>query len=579
MRVEHQIAWRYLFSKKSHNAINIVSGVSAAGVMVATAALVCVLSVMNGFSKVVEGMFSQFDAPLRIEPAQGKYFRLDSEEMLAVMNRPDVSVFAPTIEETALVQYKDHQVPATLKGVSDEFQQLTHIDSIISDGFYSVYDGAFERCVLGRGLAATIGINAHFVGGMKVYAPKRKERVNMMRPDRSLNKASTFIAGTFAVNQLEYDDHMMLVSLPFARQLFDYDEQEATAVELALVPGTNLGKEKKAIRQTLGENYVVLDRYEQQADFFRISKIEKMLTLLLLSFILLIATFNIIGSLSMLMIEKHDDSLTLRNMGATPQMLRRIFLTEGWLISALGALIGLVIGLVICLLQEHFGIIKLGTGADYVLSAYPVAVQATDILLVGIIVLAIGYISAAIPTRQLLRTAPLLLLLMATSCTHRNRPKPVQTDLTFDYGFVTRYGAYYADGGLDNNVYMLDVYSPGLRLNKEGYMEGSGYNLCLSDVFTLPTDSVLLEGITYQSDTTGRADTFLPGQDFEGNVNGAYLLNIADGQIASIMLFASGSFELLQEGDTTHITFELLTPSRQTYKGTFRAPLPYKKHK
>ncbi|MBR3648399.1 MAG: ABC transporter permease [Paludibacteraceae bacterium] len=403
MKVEWKIAWRYLFSKKSHNAINIVSGVSAAGVMVATAALVCVLSVMNGFSKVVESMFSRFDAELRIEPVQGKYFRLDSPGMLAVQNIPDVRIFSPTVEETALVQYKDHQVPATLKGVSDRFQELTSIDSIIHDGFYSVYDGAFERCVLGRGLAARIGINPHFVGGMKVYAPKRKGRVNLMRPDRSLNQAGTYIAGTFAVDQLRYDDQLMIVSLDFARQLFEYDENEATAVELALAEGSNLRKVKKQISETLGADYLVLDRYEQQADFFRISKIEKVLTTLLLAFILLIATFNIIGSLSMLMIDKQDDSVTLRNMGATPEMLRRIFLTEGWLISALGAAIGLLIGLIVCLLQEHFGLLKLGNGTDYVISAYPVEVQALDIVIVAVIVLAIGYLSAYIPTRQIVK--------------------------------------------------------------------------------------------------------------------------------------------------------------------------------
>lgn len=403
MRIEGKIAWRYLFSKKSHNAINIVSGVSAAGVMVATAALICVLSVMNGFSLVVEQMFSQFDPQLRIEAREGKFFRLDRPEMQAVRDLEAIRIFSPTIEETALVQYDEHQVPARLKGVSDRFQELTHIDSIIFDGFYSVYDGAFERCVLGRGLASRIGINPHFVGGMKVYAPKRKGRVNLMRPDQSLNQASTFIAGTFAVDQVQYDDQMMIVSLPFARSLFDYTEDEATAVEIALADNANLKKVKKQIREILGPDYLVLDRYEQQADFFRISKIEKILTMLLLAFILLIATFNIIGSLSMLMIDKRADSQTLGNMGATPQMLRRIFLYEGWLISALGAAVGLVVGLFFCLLQEHFGLLKLGNGTDYVLSAYPVEVQFLDILIVAAIVLAIGYLSAYIPTRQIVK--------------------------------------------------------------------------------------------------------------------------------------------------------------------------------
>ncbi|MBP5290250.1 MAG: ABC transporter permease [Paludibacteraceae bacterium] len=403
MRVEGKIAWRYLFSKKSHNAINIVSGVSAAGVMVATAALVCVLSVMNGFSGVVEQMFSNFDPELRIEPREGKYFRLDSPEMLTLKRLKSVRVFSPTIEETALIQYEDHQVSAQIKGVSDHFQELTHIDSIICDGFYSIYDGAFERCVLGRGLASQLGISPHFVGGIKVYAPKRLGQVNLMRPDQALNRLSTFIAGTFAVDQIQYDDHVMIVSLNFARQLFEYDDNQATALELALVRAESFDKVKRQIIETLGDDYIVLDRYEQQADFFRISKIEKMLTLLLLGFILLIATFNIIGSLSMLMIDKQEDSRTLLNLGATPALIRRIFLLEGWLISLLGAAAGLVLGLVVCLIQQEFGILKLGNGTDYVLSAYPVEVQGMDILVVAGIVLAIGYISAFIPTRQLLK--------------------------------------------------------------------------------------------------------------------------------------------------------------------------------
>lgn len=404
MQVELKIAWRYLFSKKSHNAINIVSGISATGVMVATAALVCVLSVMNGFGTLVESMFSQLDPELRIEPIEGKSFRLDSPEMMAVQQMDEVQIFCPTIEETALIQYEEHQVPALLKGVDDRFQQLTHIDSIIHDGFYSVYDGAFERCVLGRGLAAQIGINPHFVGGMKVYAPKRLERVNLMRPDQSLNKATTFIAGTFAVNQVEYDDQLMIVSLPFARQMFDYSEEDATAVELALKDEANLSKVKKQIRQTLGTNFQVMDRYEQQADFFRIMKIEKVLTTLLLALILLIATFNIIGSLSMLMIDKQADSQTLSNLGAGPNMIRRIFLYEGWLISLLGAAFGLVIGLIICLIQQYGEVVKLGDGTNYVISAYPVHVQFTDIVLIAAIVILIGFVSAYIPTRQIAHT-------------------------------------------------------------------------------------------------------------------------------------------------------------------------------
>lgn len=398
MRFELKIAWRYLFAKKSHNAINIVSGVSAGGVCVATAALVCVLSVMNGFNRVIEQLFSEFDPELLVLPAEGKYFSLADAPWEAL---PEVAVCSPVVRETAMVEYKDHQVPARIMGVSDNFQQLTHIDSIITDGEFLVWDGGFDRCVMGRGLAATVGINAHFVGGVHIYAPKRVGKVNTLRPDQSLNRETTFIAGTFAVNQVDYDDHLCIVSIDCARRLFEYADDEVTAVELSLEPGADKKAAKRKIRKLLGDGYLVLDRYEQQADFFRIALIEKLLCTLLLAFILMIASFNIIGSLSMLMLEKKEDIVVFRNLGASPRQVRRIFLFEGWMISALGALIGLVLGLVICLLQQEYGLLKLGNGLEYVLSAYPVAVEPLDIIVITVIVLLMGFLAAWYPTRHL----------------------------------------------------------------------------------------------------------------------------------------------------------------------------------
>lgn len=398
MRFELKIAWRYLFAKKSHNAINIVSGVSAGGVCVATAALVCVLSVMNGFNRVIERLFSEFDPELLVLPAEGKYFSLTDAPWEAL---PDVAVCSPVVQETAMVEYKDHQVPARIMGVSDNFSSLTHIDSILTDGEFLVWDGGFDRCVMGRGLAATVGINAHFVGGVHIYAPKRRGKVNMLRPDQALNKETVFIAGTFAVNQVDYDDHLCLVSIDCARRLFDYADDEVTAVELRLEEGCDKKAAKRQIRKLLGDGYQVLDRYEQQADFFRIALIEKLLCALLLAFILMIASFNILGSLSMLMLEKKDDIAVFAHLGASSEQIRRIFLFEGWMISALGAAIGLVLGLAICLLQQEFGLLKLGNGFEYVLSAYPVSVEALDILVIILIVLLIGFLAAWYPTRHL----------------------------------------------------------------------------------------------------------------------------------------------------------------------------------
>ncbi|MGN0208100.1 MAG: FtsX-like permease family protein [Paludibacteraceae bacterium] len=403
MRPELHIAWRYLFSKKGHNAINIVSGVSAAAVGVVTAAMVCVLSVMNGFGALVEQMFSEFDPEIRITAAEGKSFQLDTLPVQQALALPFVQATSEVVEEMALVRYKDHQQPARVMGVDSVFQQITHIDTIITDGYFSVFDGAFDRCVMGRGLATQIGVNAHFVGAVHLYAPKRLERVNMLRPDEAFLHEKAFMAGTFAVNQTSYDDQLLLVSLPLARRLFQYDTLTVTALELQLDPkGHFSARQMKAqLRECLGEGYVVADRYEQQSDFFRILKIEKLLTALLLAFILLIACFNVIGSLSMLIIDKQDDICILRHLGATPQIIRRIFLCEGWFIIVLGAVLGLVIGLTICLLQQHLGLLKLGSGTDYVISAYPVLVQAVDVLAVAVIVLGMGFLAAWYATRTL----------------------------------------------------------------------------------------------------------------------------------------------------------------------------------
>lgn len=400
-QLERHIAWRYIFSKKSHNAINIVSGVSAAAVGVVTAAMVCVLSVMNGFGSLIETMFSQFDPQLRITATTGKSFSIEDEAIQSVIALPCVELVSQTVEETALIRYKEHQLPAHLMGIDDNFQQLTQIDSIITDGTFSVFDGAFERAVLGQGLANQVGINAHFVGGIHVYSPKRTERVNLMRPDESFNEATVFISSTFAVNQVKYDDTYMLISLPLARYLFDYDSVTVTALNLQLSPDVTTRQAKKQIQHILGDNFRGLDRYEQQADFFRILKIEKLLTILLMAFILLIACFNIISSLSMLMIDKKEDIRILNNLGADLPTIRKIFLYEGWLISSLGAVIGLIVGLILSLIQEHFGLIKLGNGTQYVISAYPVQVQGLDILIVAIVVLLLGFVAAWYPVRKL----------------------------------------------------------------------------------------------------------------------------------------------------------------------------------
>ncbi len=401
MRYELRIAWRYLFAKKRTNAINIVSGVSAAGVCVITAAIVCLMSVMNGFKGLVEDMFSNFDPQLRITSVTGKVFDTNTEKFDALRALPQIDIYAETIEETGLIEFSDKQVPARIKGVDTTFQALTNIDSIMFSGRFVVFDGAFDNAVLGIGLANQLGIAVGFIKPIHIYTPRRTARVNMLRPDKSFNQASAFLSGIFTVQQVKYDETYMLISLPLARQLYEYTDNQASAVELKLKDEVSTQKAKYQIQALLGEGFVVADRYEQQKDFFRIMQVEKLLTNLLLIFILLIATFNIIGSLSMLIIDKSDDIRTFSSLGATEKSIRRIFLYEGWLISSLGACAGIILGTILSLIQDYYGVIKLGNGEEYVISAYPVDVQIIDIFITIIIVLILGYLAAWIPARKI----------------------------------------------------------------------------------------------------------------------------------------------------------------------------------
>jgi len=394
-----RIACRYLFSKKSHNAINIISGISAGGVAIGAMALVCVLSVFNGFEGLISDMFSSFDPDLKITLTQGKTFDVNTKEFKELQKLKSVAFFTEVVEENALLRFKDKQMPATIKGVSDEFERMTLIDSIMYDGSFILFDGAFQRSIPGLGVASTLSLSARFIDPLYIYAPKRSSKINLLRPETSFNQMATFVSGIFAVKQAHYDEHYVLVSIAFARDLFEYDQNTVSAVELKLSKSVNLDDAQKQIQDLLGKKYQVKNRYEQQESFFKIMKIEKWITYLILCFILLIASFNIIGSLSMLIIDKSADIQTLRNLGADNQLIRRIFLFEGWMISGVGALIGIGLGGILCLLQEHLGLLRLGTG--YIVEAYPVVTKLSDVLLVFFTVLVMGFLAAYYPVRYI----------------------------------------------------------------------------------------------------------------------------------------------------------------------------------
>lgn len=404
MNLPFYIARRYLFSKKKHNAINIISGISVCGVALATLALVCTLSVFNGFQDMVAGFFTAFDPELKITIREGKVFDPNSAAFKQVRSLPEIEVWTETLEENAMVQYKDRQAMAVIKGVDDNFEQLTSIDSLLyGTGKFILHDEVVDYGVLGVELVSELGTGIQFVDPIQVYAPKRNVRVNMGNPSASFNRDYLFSPGAvFVVNQQKYDSSYILTSLDFARRLFNYDT-EVSAIELKLKPDADISSVQKEISRILGRHYVVLNRYEQQADVFRIMEIEKFISFLFLTFILAIACFNVIGSLSMLILDKREDVETLRNLGADKHLIARIFLFEGRLISVFGALAGILLGLLLCFLQQHFGIISLGGGGSFVVDAYPVSVHVTDVLLIFITVITVGFLSVWYPVHYLTR--------------------------------------------------------------------------------------------------------------------------------------------------------------------------------
>lgn len=402
MNFPFYIARRYLFSKKSHNAINVISAISVCGVALATLALVCTLSVFNGFQDLVTTFFTAFDSQLKITAVRGKVFDGQDKRVLQLKKMPDVEVYSESLEDNVMVQYQGRQAMAVVKGVEDNFDQLTPIDSILfGRGDLLLHDEVVDYAIPGIQLLSTLGSGIRFLDPLEIYAPRRGAKVNMANPSTAFVTGNLFSSGlVFAVNQEKYDASYILTSIDFARRLFQYTT-EVSAINLKLKAGADTDAVKKHIQDLLGDDFLVQDRYEQQADTYRIMEIEKLISYLFLTFILMIACFNVIGSLSMLIIDKRDDVVTLRNLGASDRQIVRIFLFEGRMISFFGAFAGVVLGLLLCWLQQEYGLIALGRSGSFVVDAYPVSVHASDVLLIFITVLLIGFLSVWYPVRFL----------------------------------------------------------------------------------------------------------------------------------------------------------------------------------
>jgi ABC-type lipoprotein release transport system permease subunit len=396
MSLPLRIAWRYLMSKKGHQAVNVISIVAVCGIVVATAALICVLSVFNGFRGLIMGKLAMLDPEVAITATMGKTINNADSIIDAVSGIPGVERAVPVIEDQALAMYAQLQMPVRLKGVPDDYNTMNQMDSVIVDGQWKLRDQVSRYAVAGAGPAVRLCVRPDFIGMVRLYAPQRQGHVNIANPMGAFRQDSLFVSGIFQLQQNNYDADLIYVPLDMARDLFDY-ETEATQVEVKLAAGANEQQAMRAITQALGDGYLVKNRLMQQSEAYRLVNIEKWMAFLLLAFILIIATFNVISTLSLLIIEKDDSIATLRALGANDRQISRIFVLQGWLITLVGAITGVVIGLILCLCQQRFGWLHLsGDPANMIIDAYPVEVQWTDVLVTLALVAAVGLLTSMV---------------------------------------------------------------------------------------------------------------------------------------------------------------------------------------
>ena len=395
------IARRYLFSKKSTHAINVISAISMVGVAVATMALVVTLSVFNGFHDLVASLFTSFDPQLKVTPVTGKTAPADDVILTKIKALPQIEVATETVEDMALAVYRGRQAMVTLKGVQENFDSLTHIREIlVGEGIFELRAADLCYGIPGIRLADMLGTGIRYDEPLKIYAPRREGQLNMADPSDGFVEDELYSPGVlFNVMQAKYDRNYILTDISFARNLFD-QQGMVSALELRLKEGSDFEATKEEIKRIAGTKYHVRDRFEQQEDTFKIMKIEKLIAYIFLTFILMVACFNIIGSLSMLIVDKKKDVTTLRNLGANEKQITRIFLFEGRMISAIGAVAGIMVGLLLCWLQQTLGLVRLGkSSGSFIVDSYPVSVHPEDIVLIFVTVLMVGFVSVWYPVR------------------------------------------------------------------------------------------------------------------------------------------------------------------------------------
>ena len=378
-----------------------ISLVSVCGIAVATMAMIVALSVFNGFGNLVETTFSAFDPELKITTVKGKVFNYHTDDFVIALQNPHIDFISESLEDNVLFRFNDRQVPVILKGVSEDFKYMTQMDKLIIDGSFRLREDVVDYATLGSGLAYTLGVRPGYIAPIDIFVPKRNVAVNMANPSAAFAQSYVQIGGVFNLNQPDFDEQMAIVPIELARDLFRYSN-EVTSIDVKLKEGASVKRVRQSIAQDIGDDYLVEDRFEQQKESYRMLQIEKWVTFLILSFILIIAAFNVVGPLSILIIEKKNDIKILKSMGAADEIIAQIFLFEGWLISFSGIIVGVVLGVGISFLQQQFGLLKLGgTPGAYLVDAYPVIVKLSDVLLTFIIVCVICVSAIIYPIHNL----------------------------------------------------------------------------------------------------------------------------------------------------------------------------------
>jgi len=358
-----------------------------------TMSLIIILSVYNGFEGLIKSLYSNNESDLLVLPAEGKSFNPRTADFDKIRDNPGIARFCEIVEENVFVKYGDKEAVATIKGVDSSYVSGTNIGDYIIEGKFSLFDGELPQAIVGKNIALNLGLRTHFVDPLYLYFPSRYGSISLLNPASSLNLVKVFPAGIFAVEQ-NFDKKYIFIPIAYARELLELDK-EATSVEIFVKEGSDIGRLKKEFSNDIGNSFIIKDRYEQNETLYKMMKSEKLSIYLILLFVLIIISCNLFGSLSMLIIEKEDDAETLRCLGAKDILIRRIFLFEGWMISLTGLFIGLIIGILICLAQQQFGIVKMP--GNFVIDSYPVVISAWDILsTIGGVGL-IGYLAAKLP--------------------------------------------------------------------------------------------------------------------------------------------------------------------------------------